>query len=248
MSASAASEQNSTMEEIATQAQKARQHLTEAISGLERIIELATKEGRQDIVEEAKKQRFAAINVAKDFNEQVAGKADDELDSEAVSELNERSVQSEHDMRALYEKLEKRVSGVEKKVDDHDKRLGAIEAVLPKDDNGKFMKISDFVDDHVNSAVEKSRQFVNDVAGRVVVSNDQPLRYRGALMAFIGVIVLYTLVRWLIGGVGFWAAFGWWPGFLFAGGIAIFVLMQQNRSSKQSSNSNTAPAVREEGH
>lgn len=232
------------LDEITSRAIEARDHLVAAIEGLDRIIALATQQGREDIVEEAKKQRIAAIHATNTFNDEIADRDVDDLNPDTVNALHQQGKQSEQDMRALYAELEKRVSGLEGRVDEHGGRLDAIEAVLPKDDNGKLMNVSTFIDNRINAALEGTRQFVNDVAGREVWA-ERPLRVKGAFVAFLVTVIAFTGFRWVFV-TGFWAALGWFPGFVIAGIIGVVVLLAQNFS--KSNNSNTAPAVREEGH
>lgn len=237
------------LEEIARQAVKTRQLLIDAVSGLDRIIDLATKEGRTDIVNEAEKQRIAAIDAVSTFNEKVAD--EDDIDADVVHELAGKAKQSDKDMRELLNKLNERVGDVEKTVQDHEGRIKALEDVHPKDDDGKFVNITTFVDDRVKKGLEKTRQFVNDTAGREVWS-EQQLQTKGSLVTFVATCALFTILRWLGSKVfgsdkGFLAALGWWPGFVIAGILTITVLLWQNRRSNNF-HFTTAPAVREEGN
>ncbi len=101
------------LEEIAAKAIEARTHLVAALEGLDEIIRLATRQGREDIVEAAEQSRQATVKAAGAFNENITGKPVNQIDPIKVDEADKAAVRADEDIKRLVAALEGRVSDLE---------------------------------------------------------------------------------------------------------------------------------------
>lgn len=101
------------LDEIAAKAIETRSHLVAALEGLDEIIRLATRQGREDIVEAAEQSRQATVKAAGAFNADVTGKPVNQIDPIKVDEADEAATQADEDIKRLVAALESRVSDLE---------------------------------------------------------------------------------------------------------------------------------------
>lgn len=129
---------------IAEVAIQTREHLVEALKGLDEIIRLANEAGRDEVKKAAEAAKKPVQEAAKEFNKQVdeAGGNATRIDRIAMEEANEAATKGKKTCEQLLKELEKRVDQHDKEIDDlkkrvdqHDARLKENEAHLKEHDN-----------------------------------------------------------------------------------------------------------------